>query len=83
MSDFIQFELWKDCNIGCPFCFNRFQQPVDKLMMLDFVTAKLNSNEVDNNIDFGLIGGEFLIISLKTKLLRKNFIIYFRLSKKK
>lgn len=83
MSDFIQFELWKDCNVGCPFCFNRFQQPVDKLKMLDFVADKLISDEVDNNIDFGLIGGEFFDNQLKDATVKEKFYNLFPIIKEK
>lgn len=58
-ENFIQFELWKDCKNGCPFCQNRGLGDVDKLQSLQFIKSKLNSSELDDYKDVGFIGGEF------------------------
>lgn len=55
---FLQFELWKDCKHGCPFCCNRDIPPVrDKLQAMRFAKAKIE--EVGNCDSISLIGGEF------------------------
>ena len=55
---FLQFELWKDCKHGCPFCCNRDIPHVrDKLESLRFAKAKIE--EVGNCDSISLIGGEF------------------------
>ena len=35
-NKFIQFELWKDCSIGCKFCCNKGQPKIDKKELYEF-----------------------------------------------
>ena len=56
---FIQFELWKDCKQGCPFCCNRGQRPINKAESIKYVLDKLNELEPNTYDYIGLIGGEF------------------------
>lgn len=59
MSRFIQFELWKDCSQGCPFCCNRGQVPINKNQSCQYVLDILDSLEPNVYDYIGLIGGEF------------------------
>ena len=59
MSKFIQFELWKDCSQGCPFCCNRGQVPINKNQSCQYVLDILDSLEPNVYDYIGLIGGEF------------------------
>lgn len=56
---FIQFELWKDCSQGCPFCCNRGQIPINKTESCQYVMDILNTLEPNTYDYIGLIGGEF------------------------
>lgn len=56
---FIQYELWKDCSLGCKFCFNKKQKDADKIESLLFVIDKLDNPEVLDYNEVGFIGGEF------------------------
>lgn len=58
-NHFIQFELWKDCSLGCKFCCNKNQPKIDKIESLHYVLDILNSEEIKNYNEIGLIGGEF------------------------
>lgn len=75
MHTFLQFELWKDCNNKCKFCFNDNSTTSikSKLDRLDFVFSKLS--HLDKNIKrIGFIGGEFFDGQLKDDLLLVKFI---------
>ena len=37
---FIQFELWKDCSLGCKFCFNKKQKDIDELYRKSYNICK-------------------------------------------
>ena len=58
-NKFIQFELWKDCSIGCKFCCNKGQPKVDKKESIQYVMDILNSEEIKEYNEIGFIGGEF------------------------
>lgn len=58
-NTFVQFELWKDCKIGCKFCCNKGQPKIDKLQSLQFITAKLKELQIIKHDEIGFIGGEF------------------------
>lgn len=71
MRKFIQFELWKDCNVGCSFCFNKNQPDIDKVTRLQSVIDFLDSNEVYDYNEIGFIGGEFFGGQLKDANVKK------------
>lgn len=83
MKDFIQFVLWNDCKSGCLFCVNRYQKQNDKLKVLSFVKEKLNSDEIHDEIDFGLMGGEFFDDQLKDSTVKNKFYELFPIIKQK
>ena len=58
-NKFIQFELWKDCSIGCKFCCNKGQPKTDKKESIQYVMDILNSDEINEYNEIGFIGGEF------------------------
>ncbi len=58
-NKFVQFELWKDCSIGCKFCCNKGQPKVDKKESIQYVMDILNSEEIKEYNEIGFIGGEF------------------------
>ena len=58
-NKFIQFELWKDCTIGCRFCCNKGQPKIDKKESIQYVMDILNSDEIKEYNEVGFIGGEF------------------------
>jgi len=76
MTKFLQFELWKNCHVGCKFCFNKYQplsNTEQKLTVLDKVLFVLNSDEVEEYDEIGFIGGEFFGGQLDTKEVRDKF----------
>jgi len=56
---FLQYEMWKDCHIGCKFCCNKGQRDLNKKESLTFILEKLNDKEVSEYNEIGFIGGEF------------------------
>ena len=75
---FIQFELWKDCKIGCKFCYNRGQQDVNKLESLRFVLDKLDDSEVLDYNEIGFIGGEFFNDEMSNLEVKELFYKLFK-----
>lgn len=59
MGKFIQYEIWKDCNNHCAFCFNKGQKLIDKRICINRIMNKLDDPEVDEYDEIGFIGGEF------------------------
>lgn len=62
MSHFYQFELWKECNNNCTFCFNRNRSKLsDGLKYKRIMDALQNLRNIQLNDDdtVGFIGGEF------------------------
>ena len=45
-NKFLQYEMWKDCCIGCKFCCNKGQPDLDKAESLRFILDKLDDKEV-------------------------------------
>lgn len=75
MHTFLQFELWKDCNNKCKFCFNDNSKTdvKSKIERLDFVSKELET--LNGNIKkVGFIGGEFFDNQLDDDLLLNKFI---------
>lgn len=74
MNKFLQFELWKDCNNKCLFCFNDNSKTCvqNKIERINFVL-----DEMDKYTDIeqiGFIGGEFFDGQLETDELKNLFI---------
>lgn len=79
---FIQYNLWKNCNNNCEFCFNRggtLSNTKDKIDILNFVIEKLNSIETDNYNEIGFIGGEFFDNQLNNNIVKEKFYELFRI----
>lgn len=60
MNNFLQFELWKDCDNKCTFCFNdNSATPKDKKVdRLQFILEELDNPRYTDIEKVGLIGGE-------------------------
>lgn len=57
---FLQYELWKDCNNGCKYCFNQFVPKVrDKKAALKYAIKNLENRELEEGSTVGFMGGEF------------------------
>ena len=64
---FLQFELWKQCSVGCKFCYNRgIKFKRDKIKSMEFIIDKLQSDETDKYNRIGLIAGEIFNGELST-----------------
>lgn len=64
---FLQFELWKQCSVGCKFCYNKgIKFKRNKIDSLTFVIHKLLSEEADKYDKIGLIAGEIFNGELST-----------------
>lgn len=74
---FIQFELWKDCNNNCKFCFNKGQPDFDKIESLNFVIQKVQEPIVDRYNEIGFIGGEFFDTQIDNEDVKKLFYKLF------
>lgn len=72
---FLQFELWKDCNNKCKFCFNNnaTTSVQSKIERLNFVADKIQ--DIPKGITrIGFIGGEFFDGQLKDDRVLMKFI---------
>jgi len=76
-NNFLQFELWKDCHIGCSFCVNKGQPDLNKTQSLIFVLEKINSDEIKDYNEIGFIGGEFFNGELKDPIVKSLFYKIF------
>jgi hypothetical protein len=72
-NKFLQFELWKECNNNCRFCFSRLQKDVDKLKSMNEIYEILSSNIVQEYDTIGFIGGEFFNGQISTVDIHENF----------
>lgn len=71
---FIQYELWKDCNNGCQYCFNQYvPKRRDKLAALTYAINSLKSRIVEPGSTIGLMGGEFFGGQLSDKRVKDKF----------
>lgn len=77
-NHFLQFELWKDCHIGCSFCFNKHQNDINKEESLNFVLNVLNNTDVSQYNEIGFIGGEFFNGEIKEKNVKHLFYEVFK-----
>ena len=83
---FIQYNLWKNCNNGCEFCFNRgcHRASTEEMKeILQFVTQKLKSSETDSYDEIGFIGGEIFDDQLDDVTVKKMFYDMFMICKDK
>lgn len=71
-SRFIQFQIWQDCQNGCAFCSEQRHQS-NKLADLDFVIEKLQSSEMLEFDEVGIIGGELFDSQLDNDEVRSKF----------
>lgn len=81
---FIQFNMWKNCNNNCRFCFNRGQKKsdtLDKLEILRFVKNKLLHEDILQFNEIGFIGGEFFDIELDDEQIKTKFYELFNICK--
>jgi hypothetical protein len=69
---FIQFQVWQDCKNGCRFCSEK-QYPSNKLDDIKFVLNKLNSEEMLEFDEVGIIGGEFFDDQLEDAEVQEKF----------
>lgn len=76
---FCQFELWKDCNNHCKFCFDKGLPDIDKLSNIQYVKEKLNDPFMDNFNEVGFIGGEFFDNQLSNPEVKKGFYEIFEI----
>jgi len=78
---FIQYEVWKDCSNGCPFCYNRNQpKEVNKIGRMNYIMDLMKSDEVDAYNTMGFIGGELFNTELLTEAEQDTFVKMMSLS---
>ncbi len=77
-NTFVQFELWKDCSLGCRFCCNKGQPKIDKIQSLNFILEKLDEEEIQSYNEIGFIGGEFFNGELKNSNVKELFYKIFK-----
>lgn len=71
---FLQYELWKDCNNNCKYCFNRNIKPVrNKVESLTYVLNSLREKNLKPGSSIGFIGGEFFGGQLENTKVKKLF----------
>lgn len=59
-SRFVQFQLWRNCNCNCDFCYNKGLKDGDQLAVLPAIYEKMQDPLIDHFNEIGLIGGELL-----------------------
>ena len=78
-TTFLQIQLWQDCRNGCLFCSEK-QYPSDKIQDIQFAMDKLNSEEVLEFDEIGLIGGEFFDNQLdKPEVLERFYELWYKI----
>ena len=70
IDSFVQFELWKDCNNGCKFCYNNGFNKVDKISNLNYFISILPSIKCQV---LGISGGEFFSGQIKDITVKEKF----------
>lgn len=76
-NKFVQFELWKDCKIGCKFCCNKGQLKINKVESLKYVLDKLKEKDIEQYNEIGFIGGEFFNGELESQEIEDLFYLVF------
>ena len=74
---FLQYEMWKDCHLGCKFCCNKGQKDLDKVESLKFILEKMNDPEVNDYNEIGFIGGEFFDREIADEKVKELFYKVF------
>lgn len=74
-NNFLQFELWKECNNNCRFCFSRLQKDVDKVNSMEEIYKILSSSIVHEYDIIGFIGGEFFNGQINTNKIHDKFYL--------
>ena len=73
-NKFIQFQLWRDCQSKCDFCYNKGIIATDKARMCDFVLERLSWRDIGTEYVYvGFIGGEFFAGQIDTDDVRTRF----------
>lgn len=84
---FLQFNLWKDCNNNCEFCFYRGHKLLSnekKISSINFVKERLlDLEESDFYNEIGFIGGEFFDNQIEDESVKKAFYELFDILKDK
>lgn len=71
---FLQYELWKDCNYNCDYCFNKCTpKKRNKLEALDYAIASIASKNIPEFSSIGLMGGEFFGGQLSNPAVKAKF----------
>lgn len=71
---FLQYELWKDCNNGCKYCFNQYvPKKRNKLKALEYAINSLKSKNLEAGSSIGFMGGEFFGGQLSNKKVKEKF----------
>ena len=78
---FVQFQLWRDCDIGCEFCHNKgvvnCNSKIDNIRItIDLIK---NNPTVQKYNEIGLIGGELFGKQLKDPKVKKEFLKLIKL----
>ena len=56
---FVQFQLWRDCNCNCDFCYNKGLKDTNKVWSLNAIINKIKTDSIINKFnEIGFIGGE-------------------------
>lgn len=71
-TTFLQIQLWQDCRNACPFCCEK-HYPSNKIEDMQFAIDKLNSEEILEFDEIGLIGGEFFDNQIEDENVRNMF----------
>lgn len=72
---FVQFQLWRDCEIGCKFCQNRgLKNQNSKIDNIQFVIDTIKNNRIIKEYnEIGIIGGELFGKQLRDEKVRSKF----------
>ena len=71
---FIQYELWKDCNNNCKYCFNKYIPKIrNKESALDYAYNSLRNKIITPGSSIGFMGGEFFGGQLNNEKVKNKF----------
>ena len=72
---FVQFQIWRDCPVGCEFCYNKNITPtVSKIENLKWIESLIENEPIVNEYnEIGLIGGETFSKELSDRSVREEF----------
>lgn len=76
MKNFLQYELWKNCNNRCKFCYNLGQKNYSDIKnRLRTIIEDIKNIDYKKFSDFGITGGEFFDGQLDELDLKNDFYI--------